>query len=367
VNRRSNIERYFDTIDGKKLVRFDHYIRDALDKKILIHQLWADPSTHLPVHIRSKLPVHEQRQQNREYIMGEFHFPSTGPVTIYDLGVPVDLEVINRRKLEDSTSSEATEILQASRKASEDFPSQYLAIIWESGTQQVQVGEVDVIYRNDHKIHVSVYVNMPALKNSDLPTASDEVLRWTRNQQPLSVTIFDGEKEYRQSNILSLDSASQPEVYVHRTKWPMLKLQLWFRLKHRFWPHVDWAKGRHSEIAANHPETPAGCICLLEGDKYFFVDPDKDYLCIGKILMKTMDAHSHEYNETTWWSDLSQLPTGHWYPRKEHLASFPDPERGISGHERDWNINIQLLSEEEFPPHVFDGEKLLEGAKVETY
>lgn len=352
------VEKHADTLDGQELIRFDVYFIDAFGQRIRTRQVWADPATRLPVRIRKKLTASEQREQKREYITGDFDFPQTGPATIYDLGLPAHLKIVDNREREDSTSLEAGKVIQVGGEASKNFPSQYRAIIWEYRTRY---GVVHLIYRNGHKISVSTYINLRVPENSETPLTEDKVLKWTQTQEPTAVTIFNGEKEYAWER-----TETQPEVHVRRAKWPFLGLQIWFRLGSRFWPYVGWARGRRSEIITDYPEIPTGSIALLEGDKYFFVDPEKDYLCIKEISMRRKNGGSHKRSETCW-SVFSQLPTGHWYPTKEHLQSFANPERGTSGHERYWNIDIKLLEDSEYPPDVFNGEKLLKGAKVRTY
>jgi len=363
----SDVEKHFDIINGKEFILFDRYFTDAFDKRVLIQQLWADQTTHLPVRIRKKLTANESRQQNRKYITGNFDFPQTGPSTIYDIGAPVHLKIVNARKQKESTSFEINEIIKASAKASENFPSKYLSIIWESETSS---GEVAVIYRNGHKINVSRYSYdiMSPIKSPDSPLTTDEVLRWTQTQEPSTIFVFDEEKEYWRRNASSFGYGSnrQPEVHVHRTEWPIIRVQSWYRLENRFWPHFRWVVSRRTEIINDHPDSPADSITISTGDKYFFVDPKKDYLCLGVIAMKIQDDQANKQSET-WWSDFSQLPTGHWYPTRERFTSFPNPEQGTSGHEQCWNFDIQLLEEDEFPPDIFNGEMLLEGAKIETY
>jgi hypothetical protein len=46
---------------------------------------------------------------------------------------------------------------------------------------------------------------------------------------------------------------------------------------------------------------------------------------------------------------------------------YPDATRGTDGSRVDSNIDIKVLEENEYPADTFNGEKLLEGAKVESY
>ena len=87
---------------------------------------------------------------------GNFDFPKTGPVTIYDLGAPENLEIVNTREREKFTSFEASQVVQKSKEYSEIFIEHYRAVIWKDINKN-RSSEVNVIYRNGHKIHVSTY------------------------------------------------------------------------------------------------------------------------------------------------------------------------------------------------------------------
>ena len=54
-----------DTLNGLSVVRFDHFGIDALGRRFLYVQLWADPRTHLPVRIKTRLQVGEPRRQRQ--------------------------------------------------------------------------------------------------------------------------------------------------------------------------------------------------------------------------------------------------------------------------------------------------------------
>ena len=88
------VEIKVDTLDDKIAVRFDLYYNDAAGRRLLIKQIWADPQTRLPVKVWESLSLAQREEQNREYITGVFSFPETGPLSIYDLGVPKDLPVV---------------------------------------------------------------------------------------------------------------------------------------------------------------------------------------------------------------------------------------------------------------------------------
>ena len=70
--------------------------------------------------------------------------------------------------------------------------------------------------------------------------------------------------------------------------------------------------------------------------------------------------------------DLKQLPQGQWYATRQNLRTYDNPERKTHGHEITRNLDLRLLEEKDFPPDLFNGDKLLEKAKregvlIETY
>jgi hypothetical protein len=99
----------------------------------------------------------------------------------------------------------------------------------------------------------------------------------------------------------------------------------------------------------------------------FYIDPEHDYIFTRWIWWKLRSGNwekEREYEN----SDFTQLPEGQWYAKRRVLITYPDPERGTSKGGANWNIDVKLLEENEFPPDTFNGEKLLEGVKkVETY
>ena len=64
---------------------------------------------------------------------------------------------------------------------------------------------------------------------------------------------------------------------------------------------------------------------------------------------------------------MTRLPTGHWYAAKRIVVTYPNPERGTVQGGETLNIDVALLEEDDFPPDTFNGQKLTEGAKLETY
>lgn len=364
---RMRVEKHTETVDGQELVRFDVYRIDALDREVLSRQLWADPASRLPVRLRRRPHMGEHNPEEHEFITAEFSFPQTGPATIYDLGVPAEMPMVNILEQGESSSLDAEELTEAGKVSSENFLTSYRAVIWPKSSGF----EITVIYRRGQKIRVNTYVRDP--RRDAIPATVDGVVTWIAGRKPYYVRLYDGEKLYDRNDFRGPGQApGRGKVKVSKQRWPHVTLQLWYRLDRRFWPHAGWAHNRRSEIIDEHPEAPDGtAILLVEGhqpgtEKYFFVDMEKDNLCVGEIGMRTVGGVLEKRSQT-WWSDFTQLPSGHWYPSKERTVMYPNAERGTVGTDESKSIHILPLEEEEFPANVFNGEPLLENAEVTAY
>ena len=69
--------------------------------------------------------------------------------------------------------------------------------------------------------------------------------------------------------------------------------------------------------------------------------------------------------------EMDQLPDGQWFATKRKLTIYDDPEEDVHGDTVIWNVDVKVLDEGDFPPGIFDGQKMLEeaeaaGAKIET-
>lgn len=368
IGRYRSVEKHADILDGSEMARFDVYFIDALDQKILVKQLWADPETRMPVRIREKLHsnyrlrvVNGRFVQEAEYITGNFDFPETGPVDIYDLGVPKNVEIVKKAPAQTVEESEpqVSKIIQAGKEASRQFPRQYRMIAWEDKPD----GKVTVTYRNNALLQRSNYLNTDDTNYLHMPATTEQVLAWTKTQEPKSVYFSNGDtkKDYNRYTPNLRDHTKQPITKVIRNLgYPYFG----DNLKDQLWPYAMWRGLDDFEIISDHPKAPPGCVTLLSGRFHFFVDTEKDYICIKRIRTQNKDDRGRDF----WLSDFAQLPTGHWYAKRAHLIAHLNTEREHSNRDEEhWVIDIQLLEEDEFPPDIFNGEKLLEGAKLETY
>ncbi len=357
-------ERNIEEVDGKRLVRFDRYYNDAAGRRLLIKQIWANPETRLPVKVWDRLNLAQRKWQNREFITGEFYFPESGPASIYDLGVPRDLPVV--KGYDKIASSSVAQAFETGKAAGERFPSRYRVIVWQNEGSH----EIDVIWRDGDKIRQSRYSSLfKEPYHLPVPCTAKEVLQWTQTQVPGGVTMVDGEKRYRRSNPLPgieyEDARPRSTVRVSRGK--SLMLSSW---PHDIqWPYVKQGASRF-EIIQDLPQELSGCIGLRadSGDirREMYVDPAHDHICVKWIWWKLRSGNWEKERQYEL-SGFTRLPEGQWYASNCVLTTYADPERGTSQGGANWSIDIEVLDEGDDPPEAFSGEKLMEGAEIETY
>lgn len=361
-------------VDEGQLVRFDTFYLDALDRKLLIKQVWADPETRLPVKIRERLQLAEREAQDIEFITGKFEFPESGPTSIYDLGVSHDIPIIKDRPENPAPAPEIVEVLESVKKARERFPEQYLSITWDNN----RTSYLQVKYQDGQRIWLAQYQSSIEPYHLPIPATASEVSEWTQTQVPNHVTMVDGKNRYRRTNpslFIPTDSGSRSKVRVLGIRRKEKDSAGYFGVES--WPEDhQWPLGlghpaSRFELIKDIPVELSHCIGLrfrygadIRRDCY--IDPEHDYICVKWIWWKPIDGGWKKHREYNL-SDFVQLPEGQWYASSEVLTTFADPEKGYDPGGVSWTIDVKVLEEEEFPPDLFNGEKLLEDAEVETY
>lgn len=356
-------EKHVEENDGSRLVRFDSYYNDAAGRRLLVKRIWADPETRLPEKVWKRLSLAQREAQNRDFITGEFDFPESGPASIYDLGVARDLPVV--KEYDKTASPSVAQVVEAGKTAAEGFPSRYRAIVWQNEGSH----EIDVIWRDGDRIRQSRYFSLTKEPyHLPVPCTATEVLQWTQTQVPVGVTMVDGQRRYRRSNPHPSSSSGEdrePKVRVNRGK--SLMLSSWPHDKQ--WPYVKQATASF-EIIPDLPQELSGCVGVRRdsGDirREMYIDPAHDHICVKWIWWK-LRSGDWEKERQYELSGFTRLPDGHWYASTCLLTTYADPERGTSQGGANWSIDVTVLDEGDYPPDAFDGEKLMEGAKIETY
>lgn len=360
------VERHTDQTNRVTSIRFDCYFNDSAGRRLLIRQIWADPQTRLPLTIWERLPLAYREAQKRESITGAFGFPETGPASIYDLGVARDLPL---SKTYDKTPVPAVQEIMAQAKAAlERFPSRYRVVVWDNTRES----EIDVIWRDGKKLRSDRYFNLSgdryAAYHLELPASVQDVLKWTQTQPPISTHVLDGAREYTRDYVHPAVGNTRDEVRVMQLHGRDLLPSSSKPIEEQ-WPYSGYNPAALAVID-DAPQELRQHIGLRVGgaDRHqdYYLDPQHDFICVRWIWWKQRSGQWEKEREYEV-SGLAQLPQGQWYVTQRTLVTYADPERGTVQGGAHWSLDVQLFEQADVPPDTFNGDKLLEGAKVETY
>jgi hypothetical protein len=373
-NKNPDVEEHAETVAGRQLVRFDISFKDALGQRVLVRQTWADPETRLPIRDRERLQLALREEQKREFITGEYDFPATGPKDIYDLGVPRNLKAFVVPAAGASEGPDVDAVLRATREAQSHFPDHYRMILWSDKKPSPRM--IEVAYRNGEKICEEYF--SPAGPRGQgglvLPATAAQVLEWVRNQTPLGVGLYDGEVDYAKRGPFPPGTvpAQETTVQVHKSSPNERHVFLFadFLPTDFQWPMLGWAAKYEVQPKTADGDLPSGCIWLTmtfsNGRQDFYVDPAHDYIAVRSASWENRSGKwvkERQYDL----SGFVRLPAGQWYAQKRLLTTYDDPEKPLHGFTELTNVDVELLQENQYPPDIFNGKKLLEGAKAVTY
>jgi hypothetical protein len=357
-----SIERHDDVLDGRGVIRFDLFHTDALDRRLLVRQVWADPKTRLPVQEREVLQLAEREEQKRDAIVGKYDFPTTGPSSIYDLGVPQGLAIIDAKA---KPTDDVAKILEAAQAARDRFPKTYRLLVW---TPNDEMGAVDAIYRDGERFAQTRYFvnDLPGLPSFPRNATAEQVLSWLGTRIPVEQIVEDGQRDFRRTNNV-FNEPNKPPAQVRvmqHSKFPDNSNHL----PGTQWPYVKLSGT--PEKVESHADAPEGLIILRRtlGDHRLdaWIDPSKDYACVRDVWQNLVDGKWVD-DRVTYYSDFAQTEAGQWYATDRRIEMSANAKRGTSASTHHEKIELKVLKPEEIPPGTFDGEKLLEGAKLETY
>jgi hypothetical protein len=351
TQRQWEAERHIEKTGKKTLIRFDTFYMDGAGRRLLITQLWADPRTRLPVKKWERLELAERDEQDRDFITGTFAFPASGPSSLQDLGVPQNLPI--DKTYDKVPDASVLDIIDRVKAAQARFPKHYRAQRW-GNTPGDNMG---LVWRSDQKIHSHTYSNMNADMypdhHLDLPAAEETVFQWAQTQEPAVINLFDGERQYTWRRPHCMNKTKPPEVRVMRVSSDYLMGSSSKPIENQ-WP-LDIRTPSRYAIIKDTPRELASYVGLRSerGDtrEELYLDPEHDYICVRQIWWKLRSGHWEKQRD---FDDVAfeRLPEGQWY---------------VSQRGDNWNLRVTVLQEDEFPPDIFNGEKLLEGAVIETY
>ncbi|MEE9131898.1 MAG: hypothetical protein V3T84_17945 [Phycisphaerales bacterium] len=388
---RFEAERHTEIVDDRRLVRFDSYIINTLDERLLTKQIWADPATRLPVKVRRRLQPGERQNPDQVFAVGLYTFPDSGPKSIYDLGAPKELIVVRPDTRE--PEKEVAGLLNTIRAAERRFLANYRVIVW----QNERAGGIDVLHfsglpklkRRENgsnwldfrgvKIRQDHFFNLGSEHpqyHLPLPTTAAMAHVWSLIQTPVDLDLSDGERTYSQHGPMPpmYRDADKVSVIVHRVLDGPLFPKMNWPTEYQ-WPTAHRVFGSPLEILEATPSDLPGTIGLRTtygNQRYdFFVDPRRDHICLRQIQWERRDNDWFKQRETTL-DGLVQLPSGHWVATKRQIYTGGSPDGNIRPNRSTWLIHIEELDPERIPPDTFDGELLLKkarelGATIEAY
>jgi hypothetical protein len=380
-SKQSGVEQHEEVVAGRRLVRFDSFYDDAIGRRLLVQSIWADPATHLPVRIWRKLQLGERNVEKREAIVGDYEFPASGPSRLEDLGVPPGLPIVEVN--DKPTPAGVQAIIEAGRAAKGRFPKRYRAIRCPAASGY---GMIIIYWRDGDRFRLDNCANIPVSQpefkergfdkyHIDLPATAEQILAWARRQDGVQAGVYitAGSLAYERHNphpAFTANVPNEPQARVMKfgPREAMQMLPNGPQWPHNQpWPYVDTAGPW--QIVEQSEDAPPGCICLRyesAGDRRdCIIDPAHDYICVNYIWWKQRDGQWTKDRQDQL-LDMQQLPTGQWYPRQWKIIGWTR-ESPPKPYETVHHDDVQVLDEADFPPDLFNGEKLLEGAKVETY
>ncbi len=225
---------------------------------------------------------------------------------------------------------------------------------------------VDLIYRDGSKKSQTRWFTDPQGHYAGLPanaTLQQAMAVTTSGIVPIEQLVDDGTRYFSRINNMYYHDPHMPPATARVIPSPNFTSSN--TPPDTLWPFI----GLHMTMV-NMPGTPAGVIVLrdVRGDERtdYWIDSSHDYICVRRIWQKKTDGQW--LNRRVEILDaLKRLPDGQWYASQDTFEDY-----GRSVHEGNPTtevkaIDLKVLKPEEIPPGTFDGQKLLQGAKVETY
>jgi len=193
-----------------------------------------------------------------------------------------------------------------------------------------------------------------------------------RRRNPEFTRLFDGKRVF-------YEDWRSPSGRGRPRQKPKVRVEMANRWSHResdeirkiLWPHENVARlTNRMELLPESSQAPAGCIGIRvwtteKNGRDHYVDPTKDYIRVKEVRWGNRNGRA-EKGQVQELSGFRRLPGGQFYPTKRVWINPSDLDRNGKPRTSTSRIDVKVLKPNEFPPGIFDGEKLLEGAKVES-
>lgn len=367
ADEKSDLQRFDEEVNGRRMTRFDMYREDAMGKRMLFTQMWVDQETRLPVQIRDRLQLALRDEAKKDWQTGVYDFPDKGPASMQELGVPAELKVVKSEPSE--FPEDVKKIIEAVKAAQARFLSNYRVVIWREDE-----AEIDVVWRQGTKTWDARYFNMQPEQMPEktdryylpAPLTAERILEWAKGQTAVGVDLSDGEKEYSRLNGVAWDKKEGPRVHVTRfNTFSLLNDEC--RPEGFQWPL--WNMGGPAEVLHESDEQPAGTVCVRFGAgsrrSDYYLDVERDYVCVKRVFWEKRQEKWQKSRE--YWLEQFHRVGGQWAAGVQMMMDYGDESRKISRNTVISRIDVKEVKDGEYPEGIFDPQKVLKGAKVEGY
>jgi hypothetical protein len=345
--------------------------------------LYVEPQSKLL--LATEIEVTDPNGQVMASVEITYSYPQSGPSSIYDLGVPRDAEVINKLPSEDYSS-----IRKKYRQSRKSATKEYIAIVaCAERFPSDAITRIDVDYKSGqiHRVD-NHWVSRPGGEpqyKEQLGNTFDSLFAWVVNNYEqevgkLSIYACDGRYTRRADRRKSGDWGVQTKGLAGRpVLLPIGSLGM------LGWPQIeangtiiedDYSKVNNLiciERLRQGLINPVGAVSLPE-KRIFYIDPQKDYICVRKVVEQRPDA---EWQKDKNWLDgvkpekisdgmigvediteLNRAPNGHWYPKVIVVKQADFKDHGDLSWKVESTKTIYVDTNPQFPEYVFNLESL---------
>jgi hypothetical protein len=300
-----------------------------------------------------------------------FSYPDTGPLSIYDLGVPASAKIVNN-----SIPGNIDEILKKYEGYRKMEPSRYASIAIIGGSAEIMFkdGELTQTEKRFAKNRSDW-----DKQSKDLGSNFESLLKWWMNndngERYDAVYIYDGTIDYFYSptgKVYRVDGHNTSHRTLNDYGWPDVSVCMSGAGKESHIIETDYSKEGGLiciEVLAQGRILDGGDIVLPNRSLYYLA-PGKDYMCVRYEYYYIRDASWQK--DKTWLANIdsnkipsdpyvfeidevmefAQTDNGGWYPKKIKKIYCDTLHTG--GKERISYQDIYLNTNPTFPEGIFD-------------
>lgn len=343
----------------------------------LLTVLRVDPQTHLPVYWKSTIG-------DQEVFSGRIEFPEQGPQTIYAMGVPRDVRIVDQ-----TPSDDLKQVLAAWKKGRTRFDN-YRAVVVKGDSANDRAGGwiVHQIWRKGLKWRVEQLRYPPGFRDGSpdtvVPPDADPATWWLERGEEweaMPEAVSDGTREIRlevipvkprrpdpenpdylliesyephQTNAFGPHGADDPRPY-----------HLWSRPEFLAYPFLLGAEssGYQTDIAPHPNDGPDGTVRIESRDSSptdrpggvfgvrYWADPARGYVVEQAIWLQVGIRASSPKGKVAL-NEMALTPNGFWYPTI--VRRFQNTHNLSDGTTSDTYVRFYLDFECEIPDELFD-------------